>query len=500
MVANVAPTAISAPLQDEIRAANPWWTGNPARLVPPYRRWPFELLKRRLNEPLAPAIVLRGPRQVGKTTLQEQLIADMLGDQRVEPTRVLRVQFDELQAIRGLVDPILAISRWFESNVLGETFNASARVGKPAYLFFDEVQNLSDWGVQIKALVDTSTVRVVVTGSSALRLQLGKDSLAGRLTSLELGPLYLREIAGIRGEASPGPYLPLNGPSIMQERSFWEGLRTFGITNRQFRDAAFGLFDEWGAYPLAHDHPGARWDEIAQQLRESIIQRAIQHDLRLGDRGRKRDEQLLGEVFRLACRYSGQAPNPSELAQEIRRTLPGDVGTSRVRHYLEFLDNTLLIRLVPPLEIRLKKRKGFSKICVCDPALRSAFLQERVPLTIEGLDEDPHLRDIAGHVAESVTGYFLVGIPGLELSWAPDRASEPEVDFVLTVGTQRIPLEVKYVNRIDPARDTSGIRAFLHKGVYNAPFGVLITKTDERPEGLPENIVSLPLSTLLLMR
>lgn len=491
---------ISDPLQGEIRATNPWWEGKPARRVPDYRRWPFDLLRRRLSEPLAPAIVLRGPRQVGKTTLQEQLIEELLSHDGVSPRRILRVQFDELQALRGVVDPILAISRWFESSVLGAPFNQAAGEQKPAFLFFDEVQNLPDWGVQIKSLVDTSTVRVVVTGSSALRLQLGKDSLAGRLTSLEMGPLYLREIAGIRGDESPGPFLPLNGPTALKDRSFWEGLRTFGEANSGFRQRAFGMFDEWGAYPLAHDHPGARWDEVAQQLRESIIQRAIQHDLRVGDRGRKRDEQLLGEVFRLACRYAGQAPNPLNLAQEIRSTLPGDVGAARIRHYLEFLDNTLLIRLIPPLEIRLKKRKGFPKISVCDPALRSAYLQERVPLTEDGLDEDPHLREIAGHVAESVVGYFLAGIPGIELAWAPERGNEPEVDFVLTVGTQRIPIEVKYGNRVDGPRDTSGLRAFMGKGVYNAPFGILITKLDGRPDATPENVVPIPLSTLLLMR
>ncbi len=490
---------ISAALEGQLRAANPWWANLPGRPVLPYKRWPFNFLRRRLEDPLAPALVLRGPRQVGKTTLQEQLIADLLA-RGVSPTRVFRVQFDELQALKGITDPILSLSRWFEATVLGSTFNQTAKDGAPTFLFFDEVQNLPDWGAQIKALVDTSTVRVVVTGSSALRLQLGRDSLAGRLSSLEMGPLYLREIAGLRGIGEMNPVLPFNGPGPLRERAFWERLGNLDPQKRAVRDGAFRLFDQWGGYPLAHDHPGARWDEIAQQLRESIIQRAIQHDLRVGDRGRKRDEQLLGEVFRLACRYAGQAPSPQTLAREIRSSLPGDVGMNRVRHYLEFLDSTLLLRLVPPLEIRLKRRKGLSKICLCDPALRAAYLQEQVPLLPETLETEPHLQALAGHVAESILGYFLSGIPGIELAWAPERGNEPEVDFVVTIGTQRIPVEVKYRTEIHARQDTLGLTTFLGKSVNKAPFGVLVTKNDSPPAGLPANVVSVSLSSVLMIR
>ena len=487
-------------LETQLRSANPYWAGQPLRPIPPYRRWPFELLRKRLDEPLAPALVLRGPRQVGKTTLQEQLIQALLERDHVAPQRLFRVQFDELQTLRRVPDPILALSRWFETRVLMTSFNTAAKVGTPAILFFDEVQNLPDWGSQIKALVDTSSVRVLVTGSSALRLQLGKDSLAGRLTSIEMGPLYLREIAGLRGLGNLEPLLPFNGPGPLGERSFWEGLRDLPPQVTETRDRAFRLFDEWGGYPLAHDHPGARWDEIAQQLRESIIQRAIQHDLRLGDVGHLRDERLLGEVFRLACRYAGQAPSPVRLAEELRETLPGDVGPQRIRHYLEFLDSTLLLRLIPPLELRLKRRKGFPKICLCDPALRAAYLQERVPLGAELPGSDQALRAQAGHVAESVLGYFLAGIPGLELAWWPERPGEPEVDFVVTVGTRRIPVEVKYTRTLDPVRDTEGLRAFTQKAANNAPFGLLITPAELPTEDLPPSVVAVPLSSVLLIR
>lgn len=166
------------------RGTNPWWEGKPGRVLPPYRRWPFEVLLRKLRTGLAPAVVLRGARQVGKTTLQEQIIEHLIRSEGVDPRRIFRVQFDELPPLRDLSAPLLAILAWYENRILGETFNEAARSKRPAYLFLDEVQNLAEWAPQLKAIVDHHTLRVVVTGSSALRIEAGRDSLAGRITTL----------------------------------------------------------------------------------------------------------------------------------------------------------------------------------------------------------------------------------------------------------------------------------------------------------------------------
>jgi predicted AAA+ superfamily ATPase len=72
------------------------------------------------------------------------------------------------------------------------------------------------------------------------------------------------------------------------------------------------------------------------------------------------------------------------------------------------------------------------------------------------------------------------------------------VDFVLTVGEQRIPVEVKYRRRVGH-EETLGLRQKIEKTVYQAPFGILITQGEEVATDDPR-IVSLPLSSLLLMR
>ncbi len=67
---------------------NPWWQGRPMRPLPPFRRWLFEPALQRLKTRLAPVTVLRGPRQVGKTTLQEQMIDYLLRQENVHPVEI----------------------------------------------------------------------------------------------------------------------------------------------------------------------------------------------------------------------------------------------------------------------------------------------------------------------------------------------------------------------------------------------------------------------------
>jgi predicted AAA+ superfamily ATPase len=366
------------------------------------------------------------------------------------------------------------------------------------YLFFDEVQNLDNWAPQIKFLVDSSDIRVFVTGSSALRIEQGRDSLAGRISTLEMGPLFLREIMEIRGMGSMRAFLPANGLSPLKQKDFWEALKQFGLQSLPQRDAAFQAFSERGAYPIAHARADVSWEELADQLNETVIRRAITHDLRLGPKGAKRDEHLLEAVFRLACRYAGQSPRQTVYLDEIRRAMNANLGSQRVLAYLRFLDGTLLLRLIRPLELRLKQQRGSFKLCICDHALRASWLQEIVPIHPQGLERSPHLRDLAGHIAESVLGYFFASIIGLDVAHFPERTSEPEVDFVLTVGEQHIPIEVKYRNRID-YRDTLGLRAFIEKSVYNAPFGILVTLHDHIHVDDPR-IITMPLSTILMLR
>lgn len=486
-------------LDELVRKMNPWWDGKPSKVLPAFRRWAFSKVLRGLKSGMAPITVVRGPRQVGKSTIQDQIIQHLMTADGVHPNRILKVQFDEIKELGKLPLPVQTIAWWFEDRILRRTFNEAAHAAQPAFLFLDEVQNLDDWAPELKNLVDNSTLRVLVTGSSALRIEAGRDSLAGRLSTVELGPLLLREVAELGFGAHITPFIAENSLDALMKKEAWLELQSHGREQQQNRDLAFARWSQRGGYPRAQERFDVSWPEVADDLVETVVNRAIQHDLRQGERGRKRDEALLKEVFRLACRYTGQAPRQSVFVDDIKSSLDANVGWQRVLAYLRFLEGAMLLRMVQPLELRLKRKRGAAKLCVCDHGLRAAWLQEVIPLQADDLSASPHLADLAGRIAESAVGYFLTGIPHLDVAHFPERGIEPEVDFVLTVGDKRLPVEVKYRRQIDGHADTRGLRAFLEKSVYNASFGVLVTMTDDvRVDDPRIAVVSLP--SFLLLR
>ena len=484
-------------LMDDLRRLNPWWSGIQPPAIPATRRHLVQRVRRRLDSGIAPIIAVRGPRQVGKTTVQLQIISDLLAE-GVPPNNIMRVQFDDLTSTSGLIDPILRIADWLEANVTTDAFNNLAHQGQTAYLFVDEAQNLSGWSNQLKFLVDNTSLKVLLTGSSALRIEQGRDSLAGRIHTVEAAALSLSEIAKFRGLECNAPFLPDNGLGELLRKEFWQDLAKHGQDHGPARDDAFRYFSERGGYPVAHNTNDTEWGLLADQLNETVIQRVLQHDVADAQTVGERGSALLEATFRLACRYAGQTPSYQRLAEEARLTLGRNVSAQAAGDCLQTLADTMLIRLVMPLEARLRRSRGSPKICLADHSLRASWLQELIPLAPGTLAASPELTTVAGHIAESALAATALSIPGLDVAHQPEQGRNQEVDFVLNVGDRRIPIEVKYQRRIDPFRDTLGIRSFIERSENRATFGLLITQADTPPMDDPR-IVTMPLSTFMLL-
>ena len=134
----------------------------------PYRRPQFEILSRRLGESRRFIQVVSGPRQVGKTTLVRQVLAD------------------GAQAAHAVTadDPGLRDSTWLAAQWQVARQMAAGQAGK--VLVVDEVQKVQDWSETVKRLWDEDTatgelLHVVLLGSAALPIERGlSESLAGR--------------------------------------------------------------------------------------------------------------------------------------------------------------------------------------------------------------------------------------------------------------------------------------------------------------------------------
>ena len=476
---------------DFLERNNPWWRGKPQKELPSILRWAYRDIYDRMNSGIAPIVALKGPRQIGKTTIQQQFIDHLLRLDRIQPNRILRVQFDDAPSLGVLKNPVEKIIKWYERNILKKTLNEAAIAKEHAYLLFDEVQNLGQWSEQLKIIVDNSDVKVFVTGSSALRIQRGKDSLVGRLHSVELGPLRLYEIAKFRMLEYFEPYSHPAKISEWSKKSFWLGLVDYGKKLAKPIGEAYKYFSLYGGYPICHKE-ALEIDTLATQIVNDVVERTIGHEHVRGV-----SEEVIKALFTLICRYTGERVSLRQLSQQVAPVVGGGVKEREIKTAIDYLEKTLLVCLLRPIELLRKKTNACSTLCICDHFIRYAVIHESIPLVPQELrSKSQSIAQQAGHMIEGIMGSFFSKLPGISVATFPGNHNEKEVDIVLTIGYQRIPIEVKYQNKIS-GRDLDGLKTFCSKPHYEAPFGIIITQEKEGP--VDNNIIAIPAKTLLAL-
>ena len=140
-----------------LQGFNPWWRGSSFQ-TPAFQRLAFQAcLEFLLDETLKRAVLLSGPRRVGKTTILHQ-IAKFLLSEGVPAKSILYVSLDH---------PILKLMHF--SDVL-KTFHEFIQPENASiFLLLDEIQYAGDWATEVKLLVDHKPLhRILATGSSSV--------------------------------------------------------------------------------------------------------------------------------------------------------------------------------------------------------------------------------------------------------------------------------------------------------------------------------------------
>jgi uncharacterized protein len=172
---------------DRLRFENPWWqTGSVDELIKKMNRRPYFRLFYPLIEDksLRRAIVLMGPRRVGKTVMMYHAIQELM-DEATPPSSIF------FAAIDNPVYADLSLEKMMQL-----AMKATGRVNaQGAYVFFDEIQYLNDWERHLKVLVDCyPETKFIVSGSSGAALRVkSNESGAGRFHDFLLPPLTFHE-------------------------------------------------------------------------------------------------------------------------------------------------------------------------------------------------------------------------------------------------------------------------------------------------------------------
>jgi uncharacterized protein len=347
-----------------------------------FRRPQAAVLAERLAEPRRFVQVVAGPRQVGKSTLVQQVTAEL-------DVPVRYVSADE---------PTLRGADWINQQWEAVRLEATGKIG--AVLVLDEIQKIPVWSETVKRLWDEDTrkkrpVKAVLLGSAPLLITQGlTESLAGRFETLRL------------------PHW-----------SFTEMHRAFGWTLEQY--LYFGGYP--GAAPLVDDP--ARW---LRYIADSLIETSIARDVLLLSRVDK--PALLRRLFELACRYSGQILSYTKMLGQLQ-----DAGnTTTLAHYLDLLAGAGMVCGLQKYAGDAARSRGSSpKLQVLNTALMTVTA---------GVSPQEALadREFHGRLIESAVGAHLANAATAgecELYYWRERGEE--VDFVVKAHSRLTAIEVK---------------------------------------------------------
>lgn len=478
-------------LVQTLLTSNPWWSGNSMREIKTWRRPVYSGILAGLLKKSGPKIhLLRGPRQVGKSTMQEQMIFDLLYvKQSVSPKQILRVFVDDIK-LYPIEHHIKSVLNWFETNVVRDTFNNMSKKGDPIYIFLDEFQEVDSPGLQLKTVVDAQDCHIFATGSSSLKIGNCAKDLPGRAKWYELSTMSLAEIAQFRRLGDLHPYTNGNNFTAWREKEFWIGLAEH-CDRPDLLDEVFHAFCELGGYPYCHEHE--TWEEAEDFLRKQVVSRTIEHDLQSKY---QLDASTLEKLFYCLCKYTGRDPHISTLQRELKEGYSINVTHEKIRGGLDFFADSMLVSLFKPSEHRLKNSQERVKICIGDHAIRRALMNESIALDGNGINPE-----LAGPIVDGIVGSYLAScyprdsLPGNSIAYLPDTKDEGnEVDFILSISEQHIPIEVKYRNNAKPSK---GILQYLAQPQHHASFGLLITKDEY---WVNDKLVAIPLKKFLLLK
>ncbi len=326
---------------------NPWWLSR--TIATDYKNMPPRAYLREFYPLIADisvrrAIILMGPRRVGKTVMIYHAIDKLIAD-GIDPQRIIYISIDT---------PI------YNNMSLEELFNYARQTLKQEdnydgyYVFFDEVQYLKNWEVHLKSLVDSyRTVKFVASGSAAAALKMkSNESGAGRFTDFMLPPLTFFEYLNLQ-----------NLNSIIVES---KGIAPYDSINIDELNHHFIDYINYGGYPEVVFSEKIR-SNPGQYIKNDIIDKVLLRDL--PSLYGITDIQELNKLFVHIAFRSG-----NEFSYEKLSTEAG-IKKEILKKYLEYLEAAFLIKVVNRIDQNAKhlQRVTSFKIYLTNPSLRCAL-------------------------------------------------------------------------------------------------------------------------------
>ncbi|HEX8948278.1 MAG TPA: ATP-binding protein [Dissulfurispiraceae bacterium] len=335
-----------------IEIENPWWSEGSAiddyfRSMRPraYLESLYELItKKDVNR----AVVLMGPRRVGKTVMLYHTVQRLI-ESGAPPQKILYVSIESPTYIGLSLERILKY--YFDAHNIQQF--------KGCYVFFDEIQYLKGWEIHLKKLVDNfREIRFVVSGSAAAALKLKSiESGAGRFTNFLLPPLTFYEYLSL-----------LNKDALITESEEISGFISYSYAAADIRklNEEFVNYLNFGGYPEALFSEAIKADP-QRYIRSDIIDKVLMRDL--PSLYGIDDIQELNRLFTILAYNTGNEVSLDELSKGA------GVAKNTIKKYLEYLEAAFLIKIFHRIDQAGKRfrRENYFKGYLTNPSMRCAL-------------------------------------------------------------------------------------------------------------------------------
>lgn len=338
---------------------NPWWVGDHTIGLPLQDFMPrayFDLfLPLVKTRSVRRAVVLMGPRRVGKTVMIHHAIQALLAE-GVPPKSICYFSVDH-PIYSGLsLEKLL--------NYYGLSSGVDYK-SEPIYIFFDEIQYLRNWEVHLKSVVDThSNIKAIASGSAAAALRLkSTESGAGRFTDFLLPPLTFYEYLRL-----------LNKTSLVEKQpTKRSGNGIFLAKNIEQVNEEFLFYLNFGGYPEVIFSPQIQSDP-ARFIKSDIIDKVLLRDL--PSLYGIENIQELNYLFTTLAFNTANEISLGDLSQD------SGVAKNTIKRYIEYLEAAFLIKIVHRIDHNAKRfiRANFFKVYLTNPSMRAALFS---PLTAD---------------------------------------------------------------------------------------------------------------------
>ena len=337
------------------------------------------------------AVLVAGPRQVGKTTMLEKLCKDM--------------------NYVTLDDPIIRATVDEESNTFFKD--------NPPPVFVDEIQKAPALFEQMKMLLDKSKKKgqFFMCGSQQFKMMKGvSESLAGRIGLITLLGFSLREINGIKNDT---PFIP-----------------TEEYFNERSKEAKSISYDDvWniihrGAMPELCSNPDFDWQMFYSAYVRTYIERDVREITEIGDTVK------FTRFMVAAAASTGQLLNLASLAR--------DVGISKptAERWLSVLVSSNIVYLLGPYYNNITKRAVKTpKLYFLDTGLTAYLTKWNTPEVLKnGAMAGAFFETFV--ISEIIKSYYNKGILDLPLYFYRDKDMK-EIDLIIEDAGMLHPIEIK---------------------------------------------------------